>query len=214
MSAPPFSYIVVEGPIGVGKTTLATRLAESYGGRTLLEAPQDNPFLERFYENTRAHALSTQLSFLLQRARQLESLPQGDMFTPLTVSDFLMEKDRLFAQVNLDPHEYDLYAQVYEHVVARPVAPDLVIYLQAPVSVLKDRIGARGHRYERRIDEGYLQRLVSEYASFFHEYDAAPLLIVNASQIDLAHNEEDYQYLYSRLKGMGKGRHYLNPLPL
>ena len=156
MSAGPFSYIVVEGPIGVGKTTLARRLAESYDGRTLFEAPQDNPFLERFYDNPRAHALSTQLSFLLQRARQLESLPQGDMFAPCTVSDFLIEKDRLFAQVNLDPHEYELYAQVYEHVVARPVTPDLVIYLQAPVNVLKDRIAVRGHRYERRIDEDYL----------------------------------------------------------
>ena len=209
-----FSYIVVEGPIGVGKTTLAKRLAESYSGGTLLEAPEANPFLPRFYENPRANALSTQLYFLLQRVRQINDLQQQDMFSPVTVGDYMIEKDRLFAELNLDADEFRLYQQVYEQVVGeKPVSPDLVIYLQAPVNVLQDRIANRGIPYEDDMDQHYLHRLVSAYTRFFYNYEAAPLVIVNAAEIDIVNNETDYKLLFEQLQTIRKGRHYLNPLP-
>ena len=208
-----FGYIVVEGPIGVGKTTLARRLAASYGGETLLEAPQDNPFLARFYENPRAHALPTQLSFLLQRAQQMREINQHDLFAPVRVADFMLEKDRLFAELTLDADELDLYHRVYEQLIADVPAPDLVIYLQAPVDVLLDRVANRGVEYEERIDARYLHRLVTAYTHFFYHYEAAPLVIVNAAAINLAEGDEDYNLLFEQLQSIRKGRHYLNPLP-
>lgn len=207
-------YIVVEGPIGVGKTTLARRLAESFDAELLLEEPQDNPFLSRFYANPRAHALSTQLHFLLQRSRQVQGLRQADMFSRVRVADYLMEKDRLFAELTLAPDELELYRQVYAHVAGEALKPDLVIYLQAPVEVLKERIAGRGIGYEQGIDEEYLQRLVSAYTNFFYDYEAAPLVIVNAASIDFANNDDDYRLLFDKLRHVGGGRHYLNPLPL
>ena len=213
MSAADLSYVVVEGPIGVGKTTLARRLAESFGGELILEAPEENPFLARFYENPRANALSTQLFFLLQRVRQIERLRQADMFSAVRVADYLMEKDQLFAEMTLDAEELALYRQVYSQVVGEHVRPDLVIYLQAPVRVLRERIASRGHAYEERIDVQYLQRLVAAYTRFFYHYEDAPLVIVNAAEIDLAGNDRDYELLFERLKDIRSGRHYLNPLP-
>lgn len=209
-----YSYIVVEGPIGVGKTTLARRLADSFGAELLLEEPQDNPFLSRFYENPRAHALSTQLHFLLQRARQVHGLRQADMFSRVRVGDYLMDKDRLFAELTLEPDELALYHQVYAHVAGESLQPDLVIYLQAPVDVLQDRIANRGIAYEQAIDGGYLQRLVSAYTRFFYHYDASPLVIVNAASIDFANSDDDYRLLFDELRHVGKGRHYLNPLSI
>ncbi len=206
-------YIVVEGPIGVGKTTLAQRLAESYGGELLLEQPEQNPFLPRFYENPRANALSTQLYFLLQRTQQLRDIRQADMFAHVRVGDYMIEKDYLFAQLNLDPDELKLYEQVYTQIVGNTIVPDLVIYLQAPVNVLMDRIANRGVPYEKSIDEEYLARLVSAYTHFFYNFEQAPLVIVNAAEIDIANNEEDYEELFRQLQGIRKGRHYLNPLP-
>lgn len=214
MAASAFKYIVVEGAIGVGKTTLARRLAESFAAELLLEEPEQNPFLARYYENPRAHALSTQLYFLLQRARQTHGLRQSDLFSRVRVADYLMEKDRLFAELNLEPDELTLYEQVYSQVVGEPLQPDLVIYLQAPVSVLKDRIANRGIAYERAIDVQYLQRLVSAYTRFFYHYEASPLVIVNAASIDFANRDEDYQLLFDELRNVGKGRHFLNPMPL
>lgn len=208
-----FRYVVVEGPIGVGKTTLARRLAASLGSELLLEAPEENPFLPRFYENPSAYGLSTQLFFLLQRARQLEELHQADLFRPLRVADFFMEKDRLFARLTLDRDEFALYEQVYTRVIETIPTPDLVIYLQAPVNVLRERIAGRGISYERAIDSEYLHRLVEAYMRFFYDYDAAPLLIVNATQIDFAHRDEDYNALVERLKTLKTGRHFFNPLP-
>ncbi|TFH50208.1 MAG: deoxynucleoside kinase [Lysobacterales bacterium] len=208
-----FKYIVVEGPIGVGKTTLARRLAESFGAELLLEEPEQNPFLARYYENSRAHALSTQLYFLLQRARQIHGLRQTDLFSRVRVADYLMEKDWLFAELTLEPDELSLYKQVYTQVVGEPLQPDLVIYLQAPVSVLQDRIANRGIAYEQAVDAQYLQRLVSAYTRFFYHYEASPLVIINASSIDFAHSDEDYRLLFDKLRDVGKGRHYLNPLP-
>ncbi len=206
-------YIVVEGPIGVGKTTLARRLAKSYGGELLLEASDQNPFLPRFYDNPRANALSTQLYFLLQRTQQLRDLRQADMFAQVRVSDYMIEKDYLFAQLNLDADELKLYEQVYTQIVGETIVPDLVIYLQAPVNVLMDRIATRGVPYESAIDEEYLSRLVSAYTHFFYNFEQAPLVIVNAAEIDIANNDEDYEELFNQLKSIKKGRHYLNPLP-
>lgn len=208
-----FNYIVVEGPIGVGKTTLAKRLAESYGAELMLEAPEENPFLPRFYEQPRAHALPTQLYFLLQRARQMQGLRQSDMFASVRVADYLIEKDRLFAELTLEADELALYEQVYEQIVGDTLQPDLVIYLQAPVNVLRERIASRGIAYEERMDPHYLHRLVTAYTRFFYHYEAAPLVIINAGAIDLANSDEDYRLLFEKLQHIQKGRHYLNPLP-
>ena len=211
---PAGRYIVVEGPIGVGKTTLARRLAESFGSELLLEGADHNPFLERFYRNPREAALSTQLHFLLQRAEQLRGLTQDDLFNPVWVADFLMEKDRLFAEVNLDADELALYRQVYDHLVLEPPRPDLVVYLQAPVKVLRDRIEKRGIAYERGMDPAYLQRLADAYTRFFHDYDQVPLLIVNATDINFAENDADYDALLAEIRRTRSGRHFFNPAPL
>lgn len=213
MSNSDFNYIVVEGPIGVGKTTLTRKLAASFGGETLMEAPEENPFLPRFYENPKPNALSTQLFFLLQRVRQVQDLHQRDMFRTTTVADYMIEKDRMFAELNLDPEEFSLYDQLYQQVVGDTVKPDLVIYLQAPVNVLLDRIAQRGIEYEATIDADYLQRLVKAYTHYFYHFEEAPLVIVNAAEIDYANKDEDYQMLFEQLQTIQKGRHYLNPLP-
>ena len=204
-------YIVVEGPIGVGKTSLARRLASTFESDLLLEGAGENPFLERFYEDPRSGALPAQLFFLFQRARQLQAMRQGDMFQPVRVADFLMEKDRLFAELTLDAEELKLYEQVYSHLVVDAPVPDLVIYLQAPEDVLLKRIARRGIAYERRIDAGYLRRLSEAYSRLFLYYEAAPLLIVNAAHIDLVDNDEDYQALVEQVQSTRSGRHYFNP---
>ena len=214
MNAEQPGFIVVEGPIGVGKTTLARRLAHSFGTELLLEAAEDNPFLERFYQDPRGAAFQTQLFFLLQRARQVQEWRQADMFAPVRVADYLMEKDRLFAQLTLDPDELRLYDQVYAQLTLDAPRPDLVIYLQAPVEVLLERIGRRGRSFERQLDPDYLTRLTELYTEFFYHYAGAPLLIVNAAGIDLANNEEDYGLLLEQLKRVRSGRHYFNPSPI
>ncbi len=204
-------YIVVEGPIGVGKTSLAKRLAESFDSDLILEEANENPFLERFYRNRRSAALPTQLFFLFQRARKIEEIRQSDLFSPVRISDFLMEKDRLFAQLNLDSNELSLYDQVYQTLELDPPTPDLVVYLQAPPSVLLHRVASRGVPYEQFIDAAYLGRLGEAYARFFYEYDAAPLLIVNATAIDPVHRDSDYQELLDVISGIKRGRHFFNP---
>jgi len=203
-------YIVVEGPIGVGKTTLARKLAESFDSELLLEGADENPFLERFYRNRRLSALPTQLFFLFQRARQIESLQQADLFQPVRVSDFLMQKDRLFAEITLDEQEFHIYEQVYAHAVSALPVPDLVIYLQAPVDVLLRRIARRGINYEQKIDARYLRQLCDAYARFFHNYEASPLLIVNAAGIDLVNHNEDFVALLDEVQGAKPGRQYFN----
>jgi deoxyguanosine kinase len=205
-------YLVIEGPIGVGKTSLARRLADTFETDLLLEGAADNPFLERFYEDPRRGALPAQLFFLFQRARQMEAMRQADMFQPVRVADFLMEKDRLFAELTLDAEELKLYEQVYDHVTIDAPVPDLVIYLQAPEDVLLKRIARRGIRYERRIDAGYLRRISEAYARLFLDYDAAPLLIVNAASIDLVDNDRDYEALLEQIHLTRTGRHYFNPM--
>lgn len=206
-------FIVIEGPIGVGKTTLAKKLAQSYDSELLLEGAAENPFISKFYENPRAAALPTQLYFLLQRARQMQELRQGDMFSPVRVSDFLMEKDRLFAELTLDEDELKLYEQVYEQLTFDVLVPDLVIYLQAPLEILHERIHRRGIAHERLIESAYLQRLSDAYVQFFYHYDEAPLLIVNAAELDFASNDKDYDQLLQRISSIRSGRHFFNPVP-
>jgi len=206
-------FIVVEGPIGVGKTTLAKKIADTYSSELLLEGAADNPFMSKFYENPKAAALSTQLFFLLQRARQMQDLRQEDMFSPVRIADFLMEKDRLFAEITLNDDELKLYEQVYEQLTFDVPVPDLVVYLQAPVEVLLGRIENRGIAHERLIEASYLQRLSDAYVEFFYHYTDAPLLIVNAADTDFVNNEKDYQQLLERLKTIRSGRHYYNPNP-
>jgi deoxyadenosine/deoxycytidine kinase len=204
-------FIVVEGPIGVGKTSLARRLAESLAGELILEQAEENPFLERFYKNRRNAALPAQLFFLLQRARQLEQLRERDMFSPVRIADFLLQKDELFAGLNLDPNELGLYKQVAESLELDPPTPDLVVYLQAPAPVLMRRVAMRGIAYEQLIDQEYLERLGDAYARFFHDFDEAPLLIVNAASIDPIHRESDYLELLRTILRVRHGRHFFNP---
>lgn len=207
----PPGYIAVEGPIGVGKTTLTRRLAETFNYETLLEDAQDNPFLERFYRNRREAALATQLFFLFQRAQKMQQLRQTELFSPVRVADFLIEKDPLFARVNLDSDEFELYEKVYQKMTIDAPQPDLVIYLQAPVNVLMERIEQRGVAAERSIDRNYLEQLNEVYSEFFLYYDGSPLLIVNASMIDLARSDRDYEQLVDYLLDIHSGRHYFNP---
>jgi len=205
--------IAVEGPIGVGKTSLAQRLGEALGYALLLEKAEENPFLERFYQDQRSHALPTQLHFLLQRAQQLQALATDDLFTPGHVADYLMAKDRLFAELTLDDAELDLYQAVYDRLTVEAPKPELVIYLQAPLTVLQDRIAMRGRAMERSLDDAYLEALSDAYARFFHFYDEAPLLIVNAAELDWVHNDDHFAALLTRIKGPLSARQYFNPHP-
>lgn len=204
-------YIVVEGPIGAGKTALARRLAESLRADVVLEEAFENPFLERFYRDGRPAALPTQMFFLFSRARQIETLRQSDLFASVRVSDYLFAKDRLFAELNLDADELALYEQVADKLAVDAPVPDLVIYLQASVDALVSRIARRGVGYEQLIDRRYLERLTEVYARFFHSYDDGPLLIVNASDIDPVNNDADYQQLFQQIERTTGGRHFFNP---
>ena len=207
----PPGYIAVEGPIGVGKTTLARRLADTFNHEILLEDAEENQFLERFYRNRQEAALATQLFFLFQRTQKIQEMRQNQLFSPVRVADFLIEKDPLFARVNLDPDEFELYEKVYQKLTIDAPQPDLVIYLQAPTDVLLSRIDQRGIQQERSIDRRYLEQLNDVYSEFFLYYDGAPLLIVNASMNDLANGDDDYAHLVDYLLDIRSGRHYFNP---
>ncbi len=204
-------HIAIEGPLGVGKTTLTIRLAESFNAETILEEPNENPFLERFYQDRDKNALPAQLYFLFQRIQQLEELRQGDIFQKVHISDFMIDKDPIFARVNLDEDEYRLYKRVYKTVISDLPKPDLVIYLQAPTETLSSRIRKRGHQIERFISSSYLKQLNEAYAQFFHYYNETPLLIVNTARINLAQNKADYQNLLRYIAQPHSGRHYYNP---
>ena len=204
-------YIAIEGPIGVGKTSLTKRLAESFNYEMLLEKSEENPFLDRFYQNPKQHALSTQLFFLFQRAQQIQALRQDDMFQPIRVADFLIEKDELFARQTLDPDEYTLYLNTYKHLTIDAPTPNLVIYLQAPTEVLLKRIQKRGILSEQFIELGYLENLNHAYTELFHYYKKSPLLIVNSAEIDLVSNEKDYRQLVEYILSHPVGTNYFNP---
>ena len=205
-------YIIIEGPIGVGKTSLANKLALEWDADLVLENVDDNPFLSKFYKNPREVSLQTQLYFLLTRTRQVQAFKQQDIFSNTRVSDFMLQKDRLFAQVTLNNEEYDLYDQLYSYMTVDIPKPDLIIYLQAPVSTLMKRIKKRGRDFEKYIDTEYLERLNAMYLKFFNTYNASPLLIVNAEDIDFVNNKNDYKNLLDKIYSIDKGRHYFNPL--
>lgn len=204
-------FIVVEGPIGVGKTSLARRLAESLSGELILEQVEQNPFLEQFYKSRKTAALPAQLFFLFQRARQLEELRQSDMFSPVRIADFHIAKDRLFAEMNLNRDELELYDQIYDRLDIEVPEPDLVVYLQASVDALMSRITQRSIPYERNIDRNYMEKIADAYARYFYSYDETPLLIVNASSIDPVRNDADYDALFEQVSRITGGRHFFNP---
>ncbi len=204
-------YIVVEGPIGVGKTTLARKMAASIGAGLMLEQPDDNPFLERFYRSPTQYALQTQLYFLFQRVKQLTGLRQGDLFSPIHIADFMLQKDPLFARLTLDEDELYLYEQVYKQLAPEVPTPDLVIYLQAPTDVLVKRIRKRGILFERNMERDYLEELSEAYTRFFLGYHDSALLMINAENINFLDNEEHYELLLDQVKSIQSGRHYFNP---
>ena len=207
-------YIAIEGPIGAGKTTLATRLAQTLRYPLMLEPGTENPFLDRFYAEGSRHALPTQLFFLLNRARQVSDMPSNDLLGPTLVSDFLMEKDKLFAKLTLDEQEYHLYQQIHNSLQLNPPKPDLVIYLQAPAEVLRQRIERRGNDFEQSIETDYLRALAEQYTEFFYYYDDAPLLIVNATEIDFANNDAHFEALLDQIFRMEGSRAFFNPNPM
>jgi deoxyguanosine kinase len=206
-------YIAIEGPIGVGKTTLANKIAETFNYDAFLEQPTENPFLKNFYRNPSQSALATQLFFLFQRMQQIQDLKQRSLFENVRVADFLIEKDRLFAEVTLSNEEMNLYDKVYEHITLDAPSPDLVIYLQAPIEILKERISKRGNINEQYLTLDYLERLNDAYSRFFLDYKDAPLLIINAANINLESNEKDYETLIAMIMSNPKGKNFVNPQP-
>jgi deoxyadenosine/deoxycytidine kinase len=203
-------YVVVEGPVGAGKTSLARELAQRMHGETLLEAPDANPFLARFYDDMRRFALPTQLTFLFQRADQLRELAQLDLFRRPTVADFLLDKDPLFARINLSDDEYALYAKVYAHLKPQTPTPDLVVYLQAPVDTLVERVHRRGVDFEQAIPADYLARLADAYTRFFYRYEEAPLLIVNSERLNFVDDASHVDLLLRRITDLRGRREFFN----
>ena len=207
------AYIAIEGPIGVGKSSLARRLGELANANLVLEAPEQNDFLPDFYRNQRRYALHTQLHFLIKRSRQLDELSEGRLFDRCTIADFSREKNDLFAQITLNQAEYKLYCQLRDLLGRNQLRPDLIIYLQAPVDVLIDRIAARGLRYELNIDSDYLRRICDAYVEFFHNYVGGPLLIVNAENINFIESDKALHDLSDKINSIRFGRNFYNPLP-
>ena len=205
-------YIVVEGPIGVGKTALTRALSRRLHARSVFEMVEENPFLASFYQDRNKYAFQTQLFFLLSRFKQQQELFQQDLFSQVTVSDYLFAKDRIFASITLDPNELSLYERVYEYLGPRVMKPDLVIYLQGRLEVLLGRIKKRGRDFERRFDADYLAELSRTYNDFFHRYDETPLLVINTSDIDFVESEADFEELIRAISSIKAGTHFYQPL--
>lgn len=203
-------HVVVEGPIGAGKTSLARKLAEAFNVETLLEDPSSNPFLASFYDDPERHALATQLFFLFQRVDQVRGLKQGDLFRSPVVADFFFEKDALFAELTLAESELALYRKIYEHLAPQASTPDLVIYLQASPRTLVSRVRRRGEEFERGMTETYLARLAEAYSRYFLSYESAPVLVVNSDRVNFVDKPEDFALLLQRVTGMRGNREYFN----
>lgn len=210
MSTGRYRYVVIEGPIGAGKTSLARKLAARWNAHELLEQPEANPFLERFYRDSARYALSTQLFFLFQRVQQLAEVKQPDLFRAVVVADFLLEKDPLFARLTLAEDELKLYEQILAQLRPRAPVPDLVIYLQAAPETLIERVQRRGNPIESGISEAYLRALADAYARFFHQYDETPVLIVNAEHLNPIDRESDFELLLERIDRLRGRREYFN----
>ncbi len=205
-------HIVIEGPLGVGKTSLALMLAEKTNGEALLEETEENPFLVNFYKNPKKYAFQTQIFFLLRRYQQALEITQIDLFKRVIVSDYLFDKDRIFARANLDDNEFWLYEQLFQVLRKRIIPPDLVIFLQASTEVLMERIKTRGRRFERGINFKYLDEINQAFNNFFFHYSDSPLLVVNATEIDFVHVPADFEDLVGQIKGMKAGTQYYVPM--
>jgi len=205
-------YIAIEGPIGVGKSSLAKILAQKYASRLVKEEVEGNPFLERFYENPRKFAFQTQLFFLLSRYREQRELAQGDLFEAGLVCDYILAKDKIFALINLEDDEISLYESIYKLLVSTLPKPDLVIYLQARPEVLLSRVRKRGIAYERNISLDYLRTLSDAYNEYFFHYNETPLLVVNTSEIDFVESPRDLEHLVREVKSVKRGTQHYIPL--
>jgi deoxyguanosine kinase len=207
-----FRYIVIEGPIGVGKTSLAKLLAKEFNARCILEKAEENPFLSHFYEDRKKYAFQTQIFFLLNRFQQQKEIAQLDLFNQITLCDYLFDKDRVFASVNLDDHELALYEQVFHLLNGQIAPPDLVIFLQAKPEVLLHRVKSRNVPHEKDIELEYLKTLIEAYNYYFFHYDQTPLLVVDTSEIDFVSRKEDFDQLLREIKQMRKGTSYFIPM--
>jgi len=203
-------YLAIEGPIGAGKTSLAHAIAQRLPARLVLEEPDANPFLARFYQDPERYALATQLFFLFQRVNHLSVMNQQDLFATRTVADFILDKDPLFAQLTLTDDELMLYQGIYGHLKPQAPAPDLVIYLQAAPETLLERVRRRGIEYEAGLTEDYLRRLADAYSRFFHHYDAAPVLIVNSDNLNFVDERADLDLLLAQVAEMRGSRAFFN----
>ena len=205
-------FIAIEGAIGAGKTSLVNLLGEQYGARLILEDTDSNPFISKFYEDIEAYSFQTQVFFLLSRYNQYMQLAQRDLFDSVVVIDYLFQRDKVFARLNLGDHEYNLYEQIFSLIDAKAPKPDLVIYLQASTEVLQERVAKRGREYEAFMDPDYLDSVNKAFNNFFFYYSETPLLVINTNEIDFVEKKCDLEELINKVNNHKIGREYYNPL--